>query len=65
MITTRQRSEILRLLRKAEFDTFTVTYQHRRLGVAEAQIGGRVDAWLDALTIQQGSALITTLKALA
>lgn len=65
MITTQQRAEILRLMRKAEFDTFTVTYQHRRLGVTEAQIGGRVDAWLDGLTIQQGSTLINTLKDLA
>jgi hypothetical protein len=65
MITTQQRSEILRLLRKAEFDPFTVTFQFRQLGATEAQIGGRVDTWLNEMTIRQGSALITTLKDLA
>lgn len=64
MITTAQRAAIMRLLRKGEFDTFTVTYQFRPLGVSEAQIGNRVDAWLDGLSIKEGSALIAKLGSL-
>lgn len=65
MITTAQRAEIRRLLRKLEFDANTVTYQFRQLGAPETAIGGRVDAWLDGLDIKQGSALIERLGELA
>lgn len=65
MITAMQRAEILRLMRKAEFDTKVVTYLHRRLGASEAMIGGRVDAWLDTLSIADGSSLIASLRGMA
>lgn len=61
-LTSAQRKEILRLLRLAEFDTRTVTFMHRRLGVAEHEIGGSVDAWLDAQTVANASALIAKLR---
>lgn len=60
--THAQRHTICGLLREAEFDTRTVTFQHRRLGVSEAQIGGSVDAWLDSLSIEQASVLIDKLQ---
>lgn len=64
MITTQQRAEIFRLLRRGEFDTYTVTFQFRQIGATAAHIGGRVDAWLDGLTLAEGSALIKKLKEL-
>lgn len=61
-ISQAQRNEIMRLLRLAEFDTRTVTFQHRRLGVSEHEIGKPVDAWLDTLTLGTVSPVITTLR---
>lgn len=60
--TTAQRDLIDRLLREAEYDTRTVTFQHRALGVAEHEIGKPVSVWLDSLSIEQASQVIRKLQ---
>ena len=61
-ITKLQREMIEQLMKKAEYDTRTVTIMHRRLGVTEGQIGKPVKNWLDLLDSHQASDLIRTLK---
>ena len=60
--TEAQRETIRRLCREAEFDSRTVTTQHRLLGVAEHEIGRSVDEWLVGLTKDRASVVITKLK---
>lgn len=60
--THAQRTEIRRLSRLAEFDTKTVTFMHRRLGVAEHEIGRPVEEWLDAMTRSNASVVIDKLR---
>ena len=60
--TTAQLAEIRRLLRLAEFDTRTVGYTHRRLGVADHEIGRPVDEWLDSLSKSAASTVIGKLR---
>lgn len=62
MSTKEQRAEILRLLKKVEYDRTTLTYQHRTLGVADADIGRPVDWWIEGLTVEQASSTIRQLK---
>jgi hypothetical protein len=61
-MTPYQRAEIVRLLKKLEFDHRTVTFQHRRLGVPEAVIGGTVDAWLSGMSQAEASAMIEKMR---
>lgn len=61
-VTPPQREEIRRLLRLAEFDTSTVTFQFRQLGAPESAIGGPVDQWLDGLTTAAASDVIYRLR---
>lgn len=63
MISPYQRAEIIRLLRKLELNSVTVTYQHRALGAADHMIDGPVDAWLDGLDSRGGEQLIERLRA--
>lgn len=60
--TVAQRTEIRRLLRLAEYDTSTVGVMHRRLGVAEHEIGRPVEEWLDVLNKDQASVVIKKLR---
>lgn len=62
-LTSAQRHTLLSLLREAEYDTRTVTYMHRRLGVSDAWIGVSNDEWLDSLSVDAASALIKKLQA--
>lgn len=61
-MTSYQRAEVLRLLKLLEFDTRTVTYMHRRIGVPESTIGGTVDTWLSGLGNADASTLIDKLR---
>lgn len=61
--TTAQRARILKLMARVEFDTRTVTYAHRRLGMtADSFVGRPVDTWLDTMSIEDASALIERLE---
>jgi hypothetical protein len=60
--TFAQRARIIELLARHEFDTRTVTYAYRRLGVSEDRIGRPVDTWLDSISIEQASNLIGKLE---
>lgn len=61
-MTSAQRNTIRYLLRTAEYDTRTVTYMHRRLGVNDSWIGVSSEAWLDSLSVESASALIKQLQ---
>lgn len=50
------------LLRREDYDLRTVTYMHRRLGVAESWIGKPADQWLDSLLAAEASRLIAKLQ---
>lgn len=60
--TQAQRVEILRLLRKAEYDNRTVTYQYRLVHADENYVGRPVDEWLDSLTREQAIRVIHKLQ---
>lgn len=60
--TQYQRAEIIRLLRKLEFDTRTVTYQHRKVDDCEFWIGMSVDGWLSSMTQERASKAIDRLR---
>lgn len=62
MSTPYQRAEIIRLLRKQELDSVTLTYMHRKLGVQDYMIGKPVEAWIDGLSTEQASSVIRTLR---
>jgi len=62
--TPHQREEVTRLLRKLHLDAKWLTFQHRRIGAPEAMIqaGGEVENWLNAMDMDQTSALIDKLR---
>lgn len=60
--TTAQREKLLRLLRKAEYDTKSITPLYRRLGVPDSAQGQSVDAYLGSLNSLQASDLINKLE---
>lgn len=62
MTTPYQRAEIIRLLRKLEFDSVTLTFQHRTLGAPDYLIGKSVEGWIDTMGVDQASALINRLR---
>lgn len=62
MITTAQRAEVMRLMKKLEFDPKTITMMHRRVSVPEHLIGTSVDAWVGGMTEAEASALIDKMK---
>jgi hypothetical protein len=61
-ITNSQKSYITDLLRKRGYDTRTITYQYRRLGVPDSKQGESVDSWLDGMTREDASAVIDELR---
>lgn len=63
--TTAQLSLILKLMRRAEFDTQVVTFMHRRLGVPDELQGYSLDSYLSTLSTQQASELINKLTGIA
>lgn len=65
MTTGYQRAEIIRLLRRIGFNSVTLTYQHRVLGVPDYMIDKPVDAWIDGLSTEQASSVIRKLRDLA
>lgn len=65
MSTKEQRAEILRLMKKVEFDRTTLTYQHRTIGVPDAMIGKPVDLWIEGLSTEQATTTIMLLRARA
>ena len=58
----RQKQEIVRLLKKADYDDKTVTLMHRNLGASDHWQGKPVSHWLDSLSIAEASRLITKLR---
>lgn len=63
--TTAQKNTVRQLLKRAEFDERTITFQYRSLKLNEAWIGQPVDSWVDSLTTESASAAIGSLKSLA
>ena len=61
--TDAQRYRILRLYKRLEWDTHTVTAFHKLADVrAESFVGRSVDAYLDHLLISEASTLIERLE---
>lgn len=60
--TQAQRQAIVGMLRRAEFDTRTVTLMHRRIGVPDVWQGRPLDQWLDTLDADAASAVIGNLQ---
>lgn len=62
--TQAQRLEIVKLLRKAEFDTRYVTLMHRRVGAPDSLMGRPIDEWMSGLSLDAASEVIKKLQAL-
>lgn len=62
--TQAQRLEIVKLLRKAEFDTRYVTLMHRRVGAPDSLMGRPIDEWMSSLSLDAASEVIKKLQAL-
>lgn len=57
-----QKQEIARLLKRAEYDPKTITLMHRNVGVPDRFQGKPVNHWLDSLTVEDASQIITRLR---
>lgn len=60
--TQHQRSEIVRLLRQAEFDYRRITLMHRRLAVPDQFMDRPIDEWMSSLTLDAANGVIKTLQ---
>lgn len=60
--TQHQRGEIVRLMRRAEFDTRRITLMHRRLGVPDQFMDRPVDEWMSSLSLDAANGVIKTLQ---
>lgn len=62
MTTTSQQQYIRLLIRKAELDETTITFQYRGIGVEEKWMGEPVSKWIGSLSTADASRVINKLR---